>query len=99
METTLDAQLDNAVNRLPPVRRAIYKRLLKSAEVRADVCDVLLLKLQSDSAAMALVPSSGQESFTATTPFSIDPENLEKWLAIIVKYLPMVLDILFKFFV
>jgi hypothetical protein len=99
METNINALLDQAIEKLPLVRRMLYKRLVKNEEARRDVCAVLIHKLQADSNAMALLPNMSLDSFTATTPFTIDPDKLAKFLEILVKYLPMILDIIFKFFV
>lgn len=99
METTIDKLLDQAVEKLPPVRKMLYKRLLKRDEVRADITSVLVHKLQADTVALSLLPTMGDEAFTASTPFSIDPDKLDKFLEVIFKYLPIILDIIFKFFV
>lgn len=99
METTIDSLLDKAVDKLPPVRRLLYRRLLTNKKNRENVSALLITKLENDEDACSCLPVVGDASFTASTPFSIDPDNLDKFLAIIVKYLPMILEIIFKFFV
>ena len=93
---TLNESLDLAVAKLPPLRKRVTERRLKNAKVREAVLDELALKLAEDDECpcQAIMQDSG---FTSETRFELDLDNLEKFLQIIIKYLPTILEIVLKF--
>lgn len=101
MNLTINEAIDKAVAKMRPIRRAVMQRRLQNADYREQVANELLLKLWDDKNCCALVPelgiAKGSDSFTATTTFAVNPENLEKFLQIILTYLPQILELILKF--
>lgn len=101
MNLTIHEAIDKAVAKMRPVRRAVMQRRLQNEDYRARVADELLLKLWDDKGCCAMVPAlnlaRSSDVFTATSTFAIDPENLEKFLDLVLKYLPQILEMLLKF--
>lgn len=101
MNLTIHEAIDQAVAKMRPIRRAVMQRRLQNEDYRAQVADELLLRLWADKGCCTLVPelnlAKAQDAFTATSTFAIDPENLEKFLEIVLKYLPQILELLLKF--
>jgi hypothetical protein len=101
MNLTINEAIDKAVAKMRPIRRAVMQRRLQNTDYREQVADELLLKLWADKGCCTLVPelgiAKGSDSFTATTTFAVDPENLEKFLQIILTYLPQILELILRF--
>lgn len=101
MNLTIHEAIDKAVAKMRPVRRAVMQRRLQNEEYRSRVADELLLKLWDDKTCCSLIPdlnvAKSSDAFTASTPFAIDPGNIEKFLDIVLKYLPQILELLLKF--
>lgn len=97
---TFDELLDDAVERLPWLRRRVAKRRLRSQDARQGAIDELRLKLCDDEEckSMGLHPVMASAAVVATTPFAIDIDNLERLLELIIKYLPQILDIILPLF-
>ena len=97
---TVDEMIDNAIERLPFLRRKIVNHnLAHNPHRREEIADRVLLELSKDSAAEAIFGSSiaaGIESgaITAKTPIGIDVDKLAKILELIFTYLPKILDLL-----
>lgn len=101
---SVDEMIDDAIERLPFLRRRIVQRKLASnPEKREEIADQVLLKMSEDPQASAVFGSSiaagmASGSITAKTPFSLDIDKLEQLIQLILKYLPQILQ-LFKLFV
>lgn len=99
-EVTLNQLLDDAVETLPFVRRKIMQARMRNPRARAKVLDELQLSIYEDprAASMGIQPAFGSASFTAETPFSIDIDNLERILKLIVEYLPQIIQLITALF-
>lgn len=100
---TISEALDMAVAKLPPLRRTVMRMRLRSEGFRSRTLAELRLKLSEDAECCAMLGDSfgaglADESFGDETPFSIDLGNLEQFLQLILKYLPQILEIIFKLF-
>ncbi len=93
---TLNEALDLAVAKLPPLRRRVTERRLKNVKFREAVLDELALQLSEDEECPCRAVLQG-DTFTAETRFEIDLDNLERFLQIIIKYLPTILELVLKF--
>lgn len=100
-DLTINQAIDLAVAKMRPIRRAVMQRRLKNADYRKSVADELTLKLWDDAECCALVPAfnaaKASDAFGAATTFAIDPGNLDKFLEIIMKWLPQILEMILKF--
>lgn len=96
---SLDEALDLAVNKLGPLRERVMRRRLRNAEYRESVLDELALKLSAcpDCASLGIQTVFSSSGFSAHTPFQINLDNLERFLQIIIQYLPTILDLVLKF--
>jgi len=100
---SVDEMIDDAIERLPFLRRKIVQRnLARNPEKREEIADQVLLKMSEDPQASAVFGSSiaagmASGSITAKTPFSLDIDKLEQLIQLILKYLPQILQ-LFKLF-
>jgi hypothetical protein len=103
-QITLNQAIDLAVDQLGPIRRAAVKRHFRNQPVRARFAGDLASKLVEDDGccelvpAMAVVAAVGDSEFTADAPFGINPDNLQKFLEIIITYLPKILAIILPLF-
>lgn len=103
-QITLNEAIDLAVEQLGPIRRAAVKRHFRNQQVRARFAEDLASKLVEDDGCCELVPQMavvaavGDSEFTADVPFGIDPDKLQKFLEIIVTYLPKILAIILPLF-
>lgn len=93
---TLNEALDLAVAKLGPLRKKVTERRLRNAKYREAVLDELALKLSEDKDCPCQAIIAGP-SFSADQKFELDLDNLEKFLQIIIKYLPTILEIVLKF--
>lgn len=100
---SVDEMIDDAIERLPFLRRKIVQRnLARHPHKREEIADQVLLKISEDPAAIAIFGSSIAEgiasgSITAQTPFSIDIDKLEQLIQLILKYLPQILQLFMLF--
>jgi hypothetical protein len=92
----IDDAVDMAVERLPLIRRRVLQRRLRNADYRRTFTDELLLKLHDDEDCCAI----GMQTTIAAgeREFGFDPANLQKFLEIIIKYLPQLLAIILPLF-
>lgn len=95
-EISLSEALDLAVAKLPPLRRKVTERRLKNAKYREAVLDELAVSLSEDEECPCRAILQGP-SFTPQGKFQIDLDNLERFLQIIIKYLPTILELVLKF--
>lgn len=101
---SVDEMIDDAIERLPFLRRNIVKRnLARNPAKRVEIADQVLLALSEDTAAKTAFGAGISEgiasgAITAQTPIGIDVDKLEQILALIFKYLPQILQ-LFQLFV
>jgi hypothetical protein len=93
---SLNEALDQAVASLGPIRRRVNEKRLKNPKYRDAVLDELAMRLSEDKdcPCQAIMAADG---FSATTRFELDLDNLEKFLQIIIKYLPTILELVLKF--
>lgn len=91
-----------AVERLPWLRRVVLQRRLRNKAYREAVEQELACRCADDDECCRLVPAfaamSSQENYSTAQEFAIDLDNLEKFLQIIIKYLPQIIELIFKFF-
>lgn len=104
-ETTFATLVDEAIEKLGPIRRMILKRQMKSETYRQTLYDNLAAKCcdELDEETVAQFYSKFDdngidESFDAHAALAIDPERLSKLLDLIIKYLPQILAIIFQLF-
>lgn len=99
--TTVSEQIDIAIEGLPHFRRKMIQRhYARKPEEREALEDAMMASLAKDPEIETLgfgtAFSSGRMS--ARDPFSIDMDKLEKFLQLIIKYLPTLLEILLPLF-
>lgn len=97
---TLDQLLDEAVEKMPWLRRRVMKRRLRRKKNREAVIDELRLKLADDSRVqeMGMASMMLSEDVTGETPLPIDLDQLERLLQIIIEYLPTIIELIMAFF-
>ena len=93
---SLNEALDLAVAKLPPLRKRVTERRLKNPKVREAVLDEMALKLSEDKDCPCKVMMAS-ETFSADMKMELNLDNLEKFLQIIIKYLPTILELVLKF--
>lgn len=95
-QITLSESIDEAVERLPFFRRKVYQRRLKNNRFRKAFVEDLTVKLYDNDEVAGMVPVAtfAGESFGEDTPFSIDIDNFERFLQIIIEYLPKIMEII-----
>lgn len=93
---SLSEALDLAVAKLPPLRRRVTERRLKNAKYRETVLDELAVKCSENDDCPCKTIMQGSE-FTSDMKFELNLDNLEKFLQIIIKYLPTILELVLKF--
>lgn len=102
-EISISEALTAAVDTMPRLRRSTWKMRLASKRFRDRMELELADKLADNSECCALVPAfatyASSDSFAVDGRFQIDPANLERFLQIILEYLPQILELIFKFFV
>ncbi len=99
-QLTLNEAVDQAIETLPLFRRIPMKFKMRNRKLRAQVVSDLRVKLYDDPdfEKFGLVQAFGSDEFTADTPFNIDIDNLAKFLELIIKYLPAIIEIFIKLF-
>ena len=95
-ETTLAELVHEAIEKLPPARRFAAKIRMRSERYKNQVYAEIGLKLSEDNDCPCR-EVFGAEGFAAAQTFAIDLDNLDKILALIVKYLPTILELVLKF--
>lgn len=100
MQKTLLAGLEEAVDKLGPLRKAAWKRRLKNSAARQRALEELAEDFRGSDccAEMQLQAAFDGPQFTAETPLEID---LDKWTKIvewIMQWLPKIVDMIRKWF-
>lgn len=92
--------IDEAVEELPFIRRRMTKRWLARGDNHAELSDSVMLKLCDceEVKAMGLSQGFASGAIAADTPIGFDPENLRKFLDLIIEYLPKILQIIMPLF-
>lgn len=97
--TTLNTLIDEAVDKLPPVRKRALKRLLSNPKWRAEVVDHVAERLVDQPCCKSFGATLNSETFDGNTPLAasaIDPDLKKKILDLIMQILPIILSIFFK---
>lgn len=102
VQISLNEAIDQATERLPFLRRRIAKRAFRrDPELKAEVADRIMVGAEKDerfeACCLGLCSGYASGSISASTSFGIDLDNLERFLQIIVEYLPKILEIVLKF--
>lgn len=99
-QITLSEATDKAIEKLPFLRRKTTKFYLRFPKVREAYMDRLRLSLYDDARCMEMFPVASllTESFTEDTPITMDLDQLERFLQIIIEYLPKILEIILPLF-
>lgn len=100
---TVNELIDDAVEELRGglgIKYRITKRWLKKGDNRAELADSVMLKLCDcdEVKAMGLSEGFASGAIGADTPIGFDPENLRKFLDLIIEYLPQILAIILPLF-
>jgi hypothetical protein len=101
--TMLEA-VDEAVERLGPLQRRIVKRRFnRFPQEKLDCCERCMLAATTDTRMAQIGMASVVQGFSsgtiqADTPFSIDLDQFEQFLKILIEYLPKLLEILIPLF-
>lgn len=98
MQITLDQALDAAVDKLPFVRRRVMKNRLRSSRYRETLLAELVLKLHDDQDCCAMGMQPLMANASGATVFTFDPSQLAAFLELILKYLPLLLELLLPLF-
>ncbi len=98
MQITLDQALDAAVDKLPFVRRRVMKNRLRSNQYRENLLAELVLKLHDDEDCCAMGMQPLMAGASGATVFTFDPSQLAAFLDLILKYLPLLLNLLLPLF-
>jgi hypothetical protein len=85
--------VDEAIDKLPLVRRKLVKRRMNNAAYREELCASCMSHCMSAMPSFA-VQAGDADEFTA---FSLDLTTIDKLLELIVKYLPTIIDLILKF--
>lgn len=94
--TTMNAMLDQAVEKLPPLRKRIMKRILSNPERREEVIDLCAVKLAENPKLKGYAATFNAESFDGNTEMGINPDNLKIILDALMKFLPILIQLFFK---
>ena len=94
--------LDQAVEKLPKLRKRVTKRRLENPKFRATLLDELCLKCCEDDNCVAILgayaPALLAGTLSTTDKFSLDLDQLERFLQILIEYLPKLLEIILPLF-
>jgi hypothetical protein len=96
--------LDAAIEKLPPLRKARTKRIFaRKPSIKQECLDEVCLAVCANAECAAVLGTakiaellSGSSCGTAT--FELDLDQLERFLQIIIEYLPQILEIIMKLF-
>ena len=94
--TTMNEMLDQAVEKLPPLRKRIMKRILSNPERREEVIDLCAVKLVENPKLKGYASTFNAETFDGNTEMGINPDNLKIILDALMKFLPILLQLFFK---
>ena len=93
---TFDQILDYSIDCLPFVRRRVLRgRMARNARFRQDLLDEMALKLHDDEECQGLGFQMLFGTAVGSTVFSLTPEQFAKLVELFIKYLPLILQILF----
>lgn len=95
-EVSLAELVEQAIEKLGPVRRRVSKLRMRSEAYREHVYAEVAAKLAEDTSCPCCTVFAAQ-SFSATGRFAIDIDKIDQILALIVKYLPAILELVLKF--
>ena len=95
-KTTMNKMLDEAADKLPPLRQRIVKRILKSKEGRAELVDLAALKLSENPACKDHVETFNSATFTGDTEMAINPDNLKIIIDALMKLILILIQLFFK---
>lgn len=95
-ETTLAELVAQAIEKLPPFKRRVAQIRMRSKKYREAVYAEVGEKLANDDAC-PFCATIQAEGFTEATTFGIDIDKLDQILALILKYLPSILELVLKF--
>jgi hypothetical protein len=94
--------LDKAVEQLPKLRKKVTKRRLRDPEFREALLDEMCLKCCEDDKCVAILgayaPALLSGELSTTEKFSLDLDQLERFLQILIEYLPKLLEIILPLF-
>lgn len=88
-ETNLKTMTEAAIARLPWARRRIAQRVM--ARNPDAFLELVAAKLAESPDAEELHATINSEAFDSTTMMAIDWEKLEKWIDLILKFLPLII--------
>lgn len=94
--TTMDKLLDEAVDKLPPLRKRVMKRILGSPERRAEVIDLCAVKLAENPKLKGYAATFNSEDFDGETEMGVNPDTLKVILDALMKFLPILISLFFK---
>lgn len=105
--TTIAEAVSAAVQQLPPLRRWFATRMMAKQKVREDVYTMVAMKLAESSRAAAMMPPASYTALAAKPPGSgygateveVYTADWSSFLKLLMEYLPMILDIIMKYFV
>lgn len=94
--------LDMAVDKLPFLRRKVAKLRLKNQRYRSSLLDQLCLYCCDNSECSLILGSAAtglmSGELSATDKFTLDLDQLERFLQILIEYLPKLLEIILPLF-
>lgn len=88
-ETNLKTMTESAIARLPWARRRIAQRVM--ARNPDAFLELVAAKLAESPDAAELHATINSEAFDGMTLMAIDWEKLEKWIDLILKFLPLII--------
>jgi flagellar biosynthesis/type III secretory pathway protein FliH len=88
-ETNLKTMTEAAISRLPWARRRIAQRVM--ARNPDAFLELVAAKLAESPDADELHATINSETFDGMTMMEIDWEKLEKWIELILKFLPLII--------
>ena len=99
VQTSIETLVDQAIDELPRREARRARRIMRWAndETKQEIYDDLLMSMSYDAGFSGLHPEVAEgfanDSIGPTTRVSIDPENLRKWIDLILEYLPRILKL------
>ena len=94
--TTLNKMIDEEAAKLPRWRKAIVQRMLANPETREDFIEKVMVKLEDNKKLQSMQATFGAEEFTADSPMKLDPEIKKVIMDVLMKLLPILLQLIFK---
>ena len=95
-QITLSEAVDEAVDKLPPIRRRVAQFNLGRPRYRKQFMDMLAVELMEDPRMIPIgnVAVFGAENFTEDTPININEGYDSEFIDLIIEYLPQILKVL-----